>query len=112
METLKVDIEVLQGAKLVNLLHKSIFIISEMKVSVVLFTFDESNQKQVKDKNSFDMKLYKEANRQLNDKIDGIYNFKTKLDDFKSRYIMEVLKPKIAKFNGHKLLPLIEENLF
>ncbi len=80
-----------------NTTDKNIEISVEEKVSTLMDSLDEVVQKQVLDNNSLDMKLYEEANRQLNDKIDSIYDFKSKLDDFKSRCIIKVLKPIIEK---------------
>ncbi len=65
------------------------------KVSVIMSNLDETVQRQIKDNNQLDMKLYKEANKLLDDKIDSIYNFENKLNDFKSRCMIKVLKAKI-----------------
>jgi len=80
------------------------------KISSIMNSLEKNIQKKVEDNNIFDMKLYEEAGRLLNDKIDSIYNFQDKLNDFKSRCIMKVIKSKIENNNYRAIIKEIEES--
>lgn len=83
----------------------------EEKVKKIFQQLGEPLQELVRQKNEFDLELYKRANSLLDEKIDRIHNFEKKLENFKERCKVKQLRLLVKQKKYEKVVELSEELL-